>query len=195
MLCCQVFILLFVALFFPFLIFPPVHSTVTYRTWTKTFAVILMPRSSFDPVSNKRNDRFWRALELWMCCRVVPAAHSQQHCWLAPEHWIIQVLFFMPIISLCLLLMGIYYSVFSSAQCLFSNRFLPFVPLQHVGVTMDRCRLKWTVQTGGTATTASTLTLVTPSGKGTSHSRHPKLSQHTACLCHIFLAILSKWQD
>lgn len=154
-----------------------------------------MSWSSFDPVSNKRNDRFWRALELWMCCWDYPAAHSQQHCWLSPDRWIIQVLFFKPIISLCLLLTVIYYSVFSSAQCLFSNRFLPFVPLQHVGVTMDRCRLKWTVQTGGTATAASTLTLVTPSGKGTSHSRHPKLSQHTACWCHIFVAILSKWHD
>lgn len=130
--------------------------------------VILASRSGFDPVSNKRNDRVWRALKLWMCCWDYPAAHSQQHCWLAPERWIIQVLFFKPIISLCLLLMCIYYSMFSSAQCLLSNRFLPFVPLQHVGVTMDRCRLKWTVQTGGTATAASTLTLVTPSGKGTS---------------------------
>lgn len=157
------------------------------------YFVILISWSSFNLVSDKRNDGFWRALKLWMCCWDYPAAHSQQHCWLAPEPWIIQVLFLKPIITLYLLLMCIYYSTFSSAQCLFSNRFLPFVPLQHVGVTMDRCRLKWTVQTEGTATVASTLTLATPSGKATSYSRHPKLSQHTACLCHIFVAVLSKW--
>lgn len=122
-----------------------------------------------------------------MCCWDYPAAHSQQHCWLAPERWIIQVLVFKPIISLCLLLMCIYYSMISSAHCLFSNRFLPFVPLQHVGVTMDRCRLKWTVQTGGAATAASTLTLVTPSGKVTSYSRHPKLSQHV-CATSLLLS-------
>lgn len=171
--------------FFPFLIFPPRHCTVTYRPWTKTLAAILMSRSSFDPISHKGNDRFWRALGTWMCCWDYPAVHSQKHCWLAPDRWIIQVLSFKPIISLCLLLMCIYYSVFLSAKCLFSNRFLPFVPLQHVGVTMDRCRLKWTVQTGGTATAASTSTLITPSGKVTSYSRHPKLFQLTVCLCHI----------
>lgn len=76
---------------------------------------------------------------------------------------------FKPFITLCLLLMWIfYYSVLSSASCLYSNRFLPFVPLQHVGDTMDGCRLKWTVQTGGTATEASTLSLVTPLGNVTS---------------------------
>lgn len=159
--------------FFPISYFSTCTFYCTERE-LKHLPFILMSRSSFDPLSNKRNDRFRRALEVWMCCWDYPAAHSQQHCWLAPERWIIQILFFKPIISLCLLLMCIYYSMFSSAQCLFPNRFLPFVPLQHVGVTMDRCRLKWTVQTGGTATAASTLTLVTPSGKVTSYTWHLK---------------------
>lgn len=51
-------------------------------------------------------------------------------------------------------------------RCFFACfRFLPSALLQHVGDTMASSRLKWSVQTGGRATAASTSSLATPSGK------------------------------
>ena len=44
-------------------------------------------------------------------------------------------------------------------------RFLPFVPLQHVGDTVVSCRLKWTVWTEGRATSSSLFILPILSGK------------------------------
>lgn len=47
----------------------------------------------------------------------------------------------------------------------FFQRFLPSVLLQHVEDTMVTSRLKWTVQTGGRITAASTLISGILSGK------------------------------
>lgn len=58
-----------------------------------------------------------------------------------------------------------YYDPFMTIPCFYFCRFLPSVLLQHVEDTMVTSRLKWTVQTGGRVTSASTLILATPSGK------------------------------
>lgn len=58
-----------------------------------------------------------------------------------------------------------YYDPFMTIHCFCLCRFLPSVLLQHVEDTMVTSRLKWTVQTGGRVTSASTLILATPSGK------------------------------
>lgn len=65
-----------------------------------------------------------------------------------------------PVIYLCVYIIQYY-----EPLTICFHRFLPSVLLQHVEDTMVISRLKWTVQTGGRVTAASTLSLAILSGK------------------------------